>query len=200
MRRTTLAGVLAVVAAAIAIAAAGPAAAASGGCSLNGTASFNGNGLSTSSSNFTYSFTGTLDSCQSSDSSAPAKGVVNAGKTWTDPATGNKFQEPLATGTGGCSSSTTDGTAIVQWADGTVTIFTYHTTGATAAVALQGTVIPSLTLTGTDALGNPTSTTITTTRYANASALGTLAFEANPTDCTTGVKSAGIAGVTALDG
>jgi hypothetical protein len=197
MRKFTLAGVLAVVVMAIVVAA-GPASAASGGgCQLNGTAAFDGAGLTaTGSSPFTYGFSGTLTNCQSTGG-APATGTVEAGGTWTD-AAGAKFVEPRSTGTGGCSSSTTDGTAFVKWADGTITVMKYHTDGAAAAVSLSGTVIPSITLTGTTpdpVTGIYPTTTVTSTRYVGSGARGVLAFEANPTDCNTGVKSAGIAGV-----
>src|SRR5258705_4600289 len=115
---------------------------------------------------------------------------------WTDAVSGQEYQEPRSTGTGGCGSSTSDGTGIIKWPDGTITVISYHTDGAAAAVKLNGSVIPSVTLPAINpAVGQPTSTTITTTRYTGSSVTGGLAFEANPTDCNTGVKSAGIAGV-----
>jgi hypothetical protein len=174
-------------------------AATGGGCQLQGTANFSP-GLSAASQNFTYSFAGDLTSCQSSEAGAPAAGKVEAGKVFTD-ATGQQFQEPVSTGTGGCSNSTTNGTAIVTWADGTKTVLTYATTGAAAAVHLSGTVVPSVTLQAINPLpGQPTSTTITTTRYAGQSSLGALAFEPpDPTACnTTGVTTAGISGIIGL--
>jgi len=198
MRKLTLAGVLAVIAAALIVAVGTASAASGGGCQLQGTATFDGAGLGTNPAPFTYGFTGNLTSCQSSVAGSPASGTVEAGQVWTDAATGNTFQEPRSTGNGGCSNSTTDGTAIVKWADGTITVIGYHTDGAAAAVALQGSVLPSITLTGTDALGNPTSVTITSTRYVGSGAAGALAFQASPTDCATGVKSAGISGFTGL--
>jgi hypothetical protein len=165
-----------------------------GNCQLNGTANF-GTGLGQTSKPFTYSFTGDLTGCQSSDPT-PATGKVQAGGTYS--VGGVDYTLPIATGTGGCSNSTTDGIAVADWADGTRTIIKYHTTGAAAAVALQGTVQPSLTIPPVDPLGTPT--TLTTTRYAGATAAGPLAFEANPPDCLspTGVMTAGIAGSIGL--
>jgi hypothetical protein len=165
-----------------------------GGCQLNGTANF-GTGLGQTSKPFTYSFVGDLTGCTSSDP-APATGKVQAGGTYT--VAGVAYRLPDATGVGGCSNSTTDGIAVADWADGTRTIIKYHTTGAAAAVVLQGTVQPSLTIQPVDPLG--TATTITTTRYAGATASGPLAFEANPPDClsATGVTTAGIAGSIGL--
>src|SRR4051812_21793070 len=160
-------------------------AATGGGCQLQGTAAFSP-GLSATSQNFTYSFGGDLSGCQSSEAGAPTAGTVEAGKVFTD-ASGQQFQEPAATGTGGCSNSTTNGTAIVTWADGTRTVLTYATTGAAAAVHLSGTVVPSVTLQAINpAPGQPTSTTVATTRYAGQSALGALAFQPpDPTACNT---------------
>jgi hypothetical protein len=98
----------------------------------------------------------------------------------------------VPTGNGSCASSTTSGIAVVQWADGFTTVVQYSTSGAAAAVALQGSVIASVT--------SSTGTTYTTTRYAGDSALGTLAFEPpDPTACAgAGVTSAGIDGSVAL--
>jgi hypothetical protein len=78
----------------------------------------------------------------------------------------------------------------------------FTTTGALALVHLTGTVAPSVTLTAINpAPGQPTSTTITTTRYAGQSALGELAFQPpDPTACNTptGVTQAGISGTIGL--
>jgi hypothetical protein len=170
-----------------------------GGCQLDGTASFSP-GLGTAAQDFTYAFGGSLTNCQSSESGAPASGTVSAGNVYTDPATGQQFQEPRSTGNGSCSSSTTSGTGIVTWADGTRTIVDYDTTGVAAGVNLQGTVVPRITLPAINPqVGQPTSITLTTTRYAGSSSLGLLAFEADPQACAAGgVTSAGIAGFIGL--
>ena len=113
---------------------------------------------------------------------------------------GLQYQEPVATGNGGCSSSTTAGTAIATWADGTKTVIDYTTSGAAAAVLLQGTVADSVTL---PQVGGTGSTTVTSTRYAGDAATGLLAFQPpDPTACTTpaGVTTAGISGLVALRG
>jgi hypothetical protein len=68
-------------------------------------------------------------------------------------------------------------------------------------VHLTGTVLASVTLPAINPQpGQPTSTTLTTTRYAGSSALGLLAFEADPTACSApgGVTSAGIGGFIGL--
>lgn len=201
MRR--LVAPLALMAAALAVALlAGPAAAqTSGGCHLQGSASFSP-GLNATSKPFGYSFAGQLSSCQSSQAGTPATGSVEAGKVYTDP-TGEQFSEPLSSGTGGCTNSTTSGTAITNWADGTITVISYSTTGAAAAVHLTGTVVPSVTLPAINPLpGQPTSTTISTTRYSGGSALGALTFQPpDPTACNTptGVTTAAIDGVIALN-
>jgi hypothetical protein len=167
-----------------------------GGCLLQGTASFTP-GLNTSSLPFTYGFGGNLTGCQSLPAAGPGTGTVAAGQVIT--VGGVQYREPAATGSGGCASSTTGGTAIVTWADNTHTVLTYSTTGALAAVLLQGSVVPSVTLTAVPpATGT---TTITTTRFGGASSVGALAFQPpDPTACTTsaGVSQAGISGFIGL--
>src|SRR5436190_15443235 len=187
-----------------------PAGAASGGgCQLQGTASFSP-GLGANSVPFSYSFAGDLTGCQSSVAGAPTSGTVEAGKTVTaqvvNSTTGATdtvtYQEPVPTGTGGCAGSTTNGTGIVRWADGTITVLGFATTGAAAAVNLSGSVMPSVTLNATNAqAGDPTTLTISTTRYAGYSSQGALAFQPpDPTACSTaaGVTTAGISGFVGL--
>jgi len=171
-----------------------------GGCQLKGSANLSP-GLSNNDQNFTYDFGGDLSGCQSNQAGAPASGTVEAGKVVTDPATGERFQEPVSAGSGSCVSSSTNGIAIATWADGTTTVVQYSTTGALAAVDLTGTVIASVTLPAINPLpGQPTSKTITTTRYAGQSAAGVLAFEPpDPTACSgAGVTAAGIDGFIVL--
>jgi hypothetical protein len=175
-------------------------AASGGGCQLQGTASFTP-GLNSNAQNFAYSFHGDLSSCQSSETGAPASGAVSAGEAVT--IGGQQFQEPVPSGNGSCETSTTSGTAIVTWADGTKTVVQYSTTGAAAAVDLQGTVVPFVTLQAINPQpGQPTSTTVTTTRYGGSSAAGLLTFQPpDPTACNTpaGVSSAGISGFIGLN-
>lgn len=182
-----------------------------GGCQLAGNAAFSP-GLGATSKPFAYSFTGTLSGCQSSDSTAPTGGHVAAGVPLQEKVTNSvtgvtdtvTYQEPPASGTGGCASSTTKGEALVTWADGTNSVLSYSTTGAAAAVALTGSIVPSITLTAVNAqAGDPSTYTIDTTRYAGASSTGSLAFQPpDPTACntTTGVTNAGISGFVGLHG
>lgn len=177
-----------------------PARAEAGGCQLQGTATFTP-GLSNTAGNFTYGFTGSLTSCQSTNSGAPATGTVEAGQVYTDPTTGEKFQEPAATGSGTCANGTTSGTSMITWADGTRTIISYTTVSAGAAVKLAGQVVPSWTLPAINpAVGQPTSITLSSTRYSGDTANGALAFQADPTQCAgAGVTSAAINGLTTLN-
>jgi hypothetical protein len=172
-----------------------------GGCQLQGTASFSP-GLNANAQPFTYSFAGNLSNCQGSQSGVPATGVVSAGNAVT--INGEQFQEPLASGSGSCASSTTNGVAIATWADATQTVIEYSTSGAAAAVQLSGTAIPSITLPAINPQpGQPTSTTITTTRYGGQAASGLLTFQPpDPTACNTptGVTSAGISGGVTFNG
>jgi len=157
-------------------------------------------GLNANAQNFTYSFNGNLSGCQSTQSGAPTSGTVSAGEMVT--ISGQQFQEAVPAGNGSCGNSTTSGTATATWSDGTQTVVQYSTTGALAAVHLQGTVVSSLTLPAVNPQpGQPTSTTVSTTRYARSSALGVLAFQPpDPTACNTpgGVTAAGISGTIGL--
>ena len=194
--RRTVALVAAVIAALCALSlASGASAASGGGCQLKGTAAFTP-GLGTTSQPFTYSFGGDLTGCQSTEAGSPATGKVQAGGTYTDPGTGKGYVLPNATGTGSCASSTTSGLALITWADGTRTITQYSTSGAAAAVVLDGTVVDSTTLQPVNPADPPLA--VTTTRYQGSSSHGVLAFEATPTDCQTGVSTAGIEGVVGL--
>jgi IPT/TIG domain-containing protein len=193
---------LAVVACAVvALAALAPSASAqsAGGCELQGTASFTP-GLNSEAKAFAYSFNGNLSSCQSSEAGAPANGTVSAGEIVT--INGQQFQEPIPAGNGSCESSTTAGTAIVTWSDGTTTVVEYSTTGAAAAIQLQGSVVAEVTLQAVNpGPGQPTSINVATTRYANSASVGLLAFQPpDPTACNTpaGVSSAGISGFIGL--
>ena len=182
-----------------------------GGCQLQGTANFSP-GLNASSQPFSYGFTGSLSGCQSSQSGVPTSGTVGAGQTLTEKVTNSvtgatdtvTYQEPRATGSGGCANSTTQGDALTTWADGSTTVLSYTTTGAAAAVQLSASVAPSMTLTAVNAQsGDPTTYTINTTRYAGDSAGGLLAFQPpDPTACNTsaGVTTAGISGEIGLEG
>ena len=168
-----------------------------GACHLAGSANF-GTGLTASSQSFTYNFSGTLDNCQSSDSSATG-GTVSAGQVVT--ISGSTYQEPAATGTGSCSNSTTSGTSIVFWNNGKHTVVTYTTTGAGALVILQGTVAPSITLQSTTGGSPIVVSSDEPSTPAGASSLGQLTFStASPTgitDCNTatGLTSAVINGL-----
>ena len=115
------------------------------------------------------------------------------------------YQEPTPTGTGSCGSSSTSGTAIVKWADGTTTAVRFTTTGAAAAVNLTGSVVATVDATRASYTGPsqapPASThTVNTTRYAGQSALGQLFFQPpDPTACAgAGVTTAGISGFIGL--
>ena len=173
-------------------------AATGGGCQLSGNAVFS-SPLGTAAHPFTYSFTGDLTNCKGSDSATPASGKISSGVPVTE--NGITYTPSYTdTGSGSCGSSTTAGTAVITWADGTVTVVKYSTTGVTAAVQLSGTVLPSVDYTGVDSSGKAVTKTFTTTRYLGGSSNGLLAFEANPADCAaTKVGSAGIAGIVTIN-
>jgi hypothetical protein len=166
-----------------------------GACQLDGTADFS-KGLSTTAQDFTYSFAGTLASCQGTF--AEKAGTVSAGRTIR---IGSVDYQPIDTpkGNGSCASSTTSGTALVQWDNGKLSAIAYATKGVAAAVALTGTFSAG-TVTLTRVTPDPADATHTTDTFALAYggdyAGGPLAFEPpDPSLCaTTGVKTAGIGG------
>ncbi|MGB8650466.1 MAG: hypothetical protein WCD35_07365 [Mycobacteriales bacterium] len=169
-----------------------------GTCTLDGQAAFS-TPLGATAHDFSYGFAGSLSNCQAGDAASPSMpsgltGKISAGSPVT--VGGVSYQEPKATGNGSCGSSTTAGKALVQWSDGTTTVIDYTTTGAAAAVALKGVVVPSLVATAADG----TSVTFTTTRYLSDNVVGALAFEPpDPTACAgAGVAVAGIQGQTVL--
>jgi hypothetical protein len=180
-----------------------------GGCQLQGTANFSP-GLNSSTQAFSYNFGGGLSGCQSSESGVPTSGTVAAGQTLTEQVKNSitgatdtvTYQEPVPTGSGGCASSTTSGSALTTWSDGTHTVESYSTTGALAAVSLSGSVVSSMTLTAVNPpAGDPTTFTITTNRFAGDSASGLLAFQPpEPAACNTpeGATTAAISGVVSL--
>ena len=176
------------VAGALMVAPSGAMAAGGGVCVLDGTANFS-TPLGMTAKDFGYSFHGTLANCTGSESGL--SGNVSAGETF------NGYPEPKPSGNGSCGSSTTSGVSFVQWSDGKTTIVDYDTTGAAAAVALTGTILPSYTLKRTEPDGTVSSLTVTTTRYAGGYAGGPLAFEPpDPTACNAaGVTTAGIQGL-----
>jgi hypothetical protein len=188
-------------------------AASAGGCQLQGTANFSPGLSSTSSQPFSYGFSGTLSGCQSSESGVPSSGTVSAGQNLTEQVfnslTGGTdtviYREPVPTGSGGCSNSTTAGSALVTWADGTYTVVSYSTTGALAAVSLSGKPIGEMTLTAVNAQpGDPETYTISTTntfQLIETEVAGLFAFQPpEPTACTTstGVTTAAISGTVSL--
>ena len=171
--------------------AAGPAravhAANNGGCELSGSATLTP-GLTTSSQTFSYSFSGALTPCSSTGQPSGVTGTVFAG---VDPS-GNKETTGYPSGSGSCGSSTTSGIAVAQFSDGSTAVIQYSTTGAGPAVALQGTVIGSVTF------GLVTYTT--SAEWAGDSAYAPLTFQpASGQNCvTTPVTTAVINGPTLL--
>jgi hypothetical protein len=191
-----------------------PAVAAPGGgeCTLDGSANFDGNGLTLTSASFTYNFAGSLSSCNSNNN-APTAGTVKAGTAYqvTVPYTINgisysaTYALPEPTGSGSCAQSTTSGFAVATWSDATNTVISYTTTGAVAEIALQGTVVPSvqtvlLSFTGPTAPSTPPPDVSSGSDFASGDgALGQLVFSTStPQSCQTGLSSATISGVVGL--
>jgi hypothetical protein len=175
MRPTVVRLLLVALAAAGAVSAV-PASAADGGmCQLAGSATFT-KGPNTTDHPFTYTFSGDLTSCQSNTPGAPAAGKIAT--------------LVPSSGSGTCASNTSAGTALVSWADKSLSVVSYTTQSATAGVVLQGTVVPSA------KVGKKV---YKTTKFAGYGAAGLLTFQANPTECAgNGVTTAPIAGAVGL--
>jgi len=119
------------------------------------------------------------------------------------------YQEPAPQGSGSCGSSTTAGEALATWGDGKHTIVSYTTTGAAAAVQLQGTIVASMTLTlvaSSVPAGYTAPSTYTISSDEPVFAVGeqsvaplTFTPSTPDEDCVTvGVSSANIDGVVAI--
>jgi hypothetical protein len=153
---------------------------------------------------FDYTFNGDLTGCHAAnssgpDSSAPASGKLYAGEPIEIGTT--SYDWPFATpqGSGGCTGSNTSGTAVVVWADNSVSIIDYSTTGALAAIGMDGNFrTGSFTLQSSakNPDGSPVSTETVALRYGDDYAAGPLAFEPpDPTACNgAGVTAAAIQG------
>src|SRR3954471_13464135 len=146
-----------------------------GGCQLAGNAKFV-KGPNSTDHPFTYTFTGTLSNCMSSESGAPSAGTIAT--------------LVPAKGSGTCANGKTSGVALVRWSGGKQSVIKYTTDSVTAEVVLQGTVIPSY------KVGRKV---YKSTLYNGSGALGDLIFQADPSQCAgSGVTSAPISGFTGI--
>src|SRR5207249_9536510 len=119
---------------------------------------------------------GALSSCQSNVPNAPTDGIATIGQMIV--VNGLQAQEPAATGSGSCANSDGSGIAIVSWADGTTTVVSFTTQAVTGAVNLAGSVVDSVTLPVVNPQpGQPTTLTVTTTRYAGDQVQGAVSFQ-----------------------
>jgi len=172
-------------AAALAAAPAAMATANGGGCVLQGTAKFSPN-ITGTTSNITYTFSGTLSNCHSGSTSGlnsgPSGGAIST-------------PEPVALN-GSCTSSTSSGIAIVNWNDNDTTVVQYSTTGYAAAVDQTGTVLPSW----KDPATGTTYTTNEPATPANDSAQGLLTFgTTTPQNCAPGGSGLSSASINGLE-
>jgi hypothetical protein len=154
-----------------------PAASASaqggGACTLQGNAAFSPGLTGTPSTSVSYTFTGTLSNCQSTDSTLTS-GTISASGSATGPG--------LA-----CEGGTSSGNATINWNNGNSTTVSFSTTSAGALVTVQSTTTSS-----TEPAIAP-----------GDQGLAVLAFETQtPQDCTTatGLTSATFTGQIASGG
>ena len=179
--------VAAIGAAALAMAPSAMATANGGVCQLQGTATFpTPLTAGPAASPFSYTFSGTLSNCHGAQASATQTAV---------PSGGTIFTPDTVSGTGSCVDSGVPtgipGTSVIDWNDGKVTVESYSTSGALAAVVVTGSVIASYTAKN----GTVYTTNEPSTPVGDGSG-GLLTFTpSSPTACQSGVTSAGINGV-----
>src|SRR3954451_12000969 len=156
-RLALAAGTVAVLASAAMVAVPAGAAPGGGGCQLAGNAKFV-KGPNGTAHPLTYTFTGTLSNCMSSESGAPAGGAIAT--------------LVPAKGSGTCANGKTAGVALLKWSGGKQSVISYTTDSATAEGVLQGTAIPSLKVGGM---------VDTSAHSSEEGAVGDLVFQADPT-------------------
>lgn len=190
-----------------------------GGCQLAGSAAFTPNGPGATDT-FSYGVNAQLTGCQSNVSGAPTGGTLAVGQHVVETVTIQTptgpqqvqatYAEPLATGAGAvpgnsCAAGSTAGTGVVTWADNSTTVVSYTTSSVGPAVPLQGTVVPSVTLTLVSGpAGSPATFTISSTNPlypAGDGAVGLVTFTtSDPTPCTTaaGLSSVDLQGFVGI--
>jgi hypothetical protein len=133
-------------------------------CVLKGTAHINP-GLAVAARSFSYTFNGSFANCHGSDASIKSGTVTASGS-----------------GSGGCTQSKTSGSAFITWNNGRTSALSFTTTGAAAALVVQG--------------------TISSGEFAGKAAKAVLAFQATPTQCNTaaGVTAPTFTGVAEVAG
>jgi hypothetical protein len=148
LRRLALGiGVVSILGASALIGIGGASAAQPSVCVLKGTAHITP-GLAVAKRSFSYTFSGTFSNCHGSDATIKSGSVTASGS-----------------GTGGCTQSATSGHASITWNNGRTSSLNFKTTGAAAALLVQG--------------------TISSGEFAGKAAKALLAFQATPTQCNT---------------
>jgi hypothetical protein len=121
-------------------------------------------------------------------------GTRSSGNVWTDPKTGYKWQEPIGTATGNCTSNTLSGIYIIRWAGGEIAIVEETTTSQTWGVRTEGHGRRNVTLTAVDRKPGQPATLTLVGLYENHATSAVLLSHPNPTDpleCTSsGVSTA----------
>jgi hypothetical protein len=194
-------------------------------CELQAVVTIDPPGLTTTTSTFTYSIFGQLipsvgpppNACASTDPSAPTgtsswdagnAAIVRVQGTDASGPWSVDYALPQSTGTGSCAESTSYGTVLVQWPDGTATVIDYTTIGVGSAWLLGGTVVQKARLhevasSGTPPAGTPTTYTASSSNSsfpAGTSFGGQVAFINELSDPTcAGTTSAGFTGAVEMD-
>lgn len=165
------------------------------GCHVQGTMTFSP-GLSSAMSTFSDRIDATVNGCQTTAPGAGA-GTLTAGETYWD--SGVPYREAPGTGSGTCLGSSSQGYAIIRWADGFTTVIGYFTDEADGVMHVDGWTVGTVTLKAIPPADG--SLTVTSTRYpAPGNVPGILDFLPQPSLCasTSGSTQASIDGVLAL--
>jgi hypothetical protein len=133
--------------------------------------------LTVASGRFRYTLRGSLSDCHAGNASGRADGAP-AGTIFT--------AEPAA-GQGGCTDSSAQGTAVIEWSDGNTTVVPFATVADGAGLHFTGYV----------AYSHTTYTTNEPSTPINDSVEGGLALAPNggPAACRTGVRTAMLTGL-----
>lgn len=170
-------------------------------CSLDGQVRYSP-GVTTNEGFFTYTVDASLANC-SGPSAVPTGGTISVGRALTINQIAYRAPAPAAA-SASCASFTdgSNGTAIVQWAGGGITVLSFGVTG-TFAGAVNGSVIPSTTLTRVERKpdGSAIVDTIPTTRFPAYSLAGALVLNPStdlPLCASSGVQNFAASGALAL--
>jgi hypothetical protein len=176
-----------------------PAAPTGHGCKLDAVANFGSTPLKAGTNPFGFTLSGTLADCKTDPGAAaagPSSASLQIGGVYTAP-NGHQYRLPAGTGSGGCAHTGPtqwNGTAIIRWAGGGVTVQKLTVTSAgPVADVLGGPAEASVQLQPLDPKDDPL--TVATTMFVGRSSAGAFGLQFSAPDCAgAGVTSMALTG------